>query len=777
MKVFKIFIIRFLAFALVVLSVSAWSLEVQRREYQENKLTTQTEMMTSDISHINDWLGSQVSDIIFLRDAVGLILKNSSISSSNEDKALITKVFSNYARTENSYSRISWFTPEGNEIIRINVEDSKPTSVPQEKLQNAGGSEFFHSALDSGGIYLSGIKKVKIPANGFEKNGFFLVSATALRDDNGKVLGVIAATFNCNTVFDILSPQKHRSTHSVWLITDHLTWHNSISTGNVWKTEDSDADSSFINSYPYEWGVIGENFSGSMYTSGGLFVYGRYLAGDISEVGVHSVKNESPWIIVTRISPEEMLPHWLLVFGGIILFILLWSGLITWKRVIELVRQQNIAASLMESEQRFKDVTNAAGGFTWETGPNGIFTFVTGKPEDVLGYHTDDLIGKSPFDFAVSDDAWNIRRDFLDAANAGQEFNNLEYRCAKSNGEIVWLSFNGIPLFDRDKAVIGFRGTAVDITPRKKSENEVRESEELLSSVTNAIQDGLVLMDENGFVHLFNPAAVKLFGFSEDEFLGLHLQDYVRLNDNNESEMDMLSSESPVPEDYLGSFAGILDAICSRKSGHEFNAEIAVSPVRRNDSWWVVWSIRDITDRKEVEEKLLRLATTDSLTGLFNRRVFMETAGNELERSIRYGRPLSMLMLDIDHFKRVNDTYGHDAGDDVLKFLSGIGLKLLRGMDCFARIGGEEFAVLLPDTPLGGAISVAERMREEVEKTEMTTRSGNLYITISIGVSNLNEEISDLESMLKAADVALYAAKRDGRNRVCVQSGTDGKVE
>jgi diguanylate cyclase (GGDEF)-like protein len=165
-------------------------------------------------------------------------------------------------------------------------------------------------------------------------------------------------------------------------------------------------------------------------------------------------------------------------------------------------------------------------------------------------------------------------------------------------------------------------------------------------------------------------------------------------------------------------------------------------------------------------EEVQQLAVTDELTGLHNRRSFFEMAGHEFERARRYGRPLSALMLDIDHFKRVNDTYGHAVGDQVLRALARRCREHLREIDLLGRYGGEEFAVLLPESDANSARNAAERLRRCVAEAPMDTTRGPLAITISLGAAALTEACPDLAALLDRADAALYAAKKAGRNRV-----------
>jgi len=170
-----------------------------------------------------------------------------------------------------------------------------------------------------------------------------------------------------------------------------------------------------------------------------------------------------------------------------------------------------------------------------------------------------------------------------------------------------------------------------------------------------------------------------------------------------------------------------------------------------------------LTDQNE---ELKRLASTDGLTELTNRRTLFEFLGTEVSRVRRYGGTLSLLMIDIDHFKRVNDTWGHAAGDTVLRNIAQLIRLALRDVDIAGRYGGEEFVVLLPETEIDGALQIAERLRLSVAGTPVPQESGPLIpVTISVGVGQLAAEESG-ESLLSRADQAMYRAKNNGRDRV-----------
>ncbi|HEY0666115.1 MAG TPA: diguanylate cyclase [Gallionella sp.] len=197
------------------------------------------------------------------------------------------------------------------------------------------------------------------------------------------------------------------------------------------------------------------------------------------------------------------------------------------------------------------------------------------------------------------------------------------------------------------------------------------------------------------------------------------------------------------------------------------------TPIYQGDDKTRIWGLcgisTDITERELLKEKLEQQAQQDYLTGLSNRRHFLEQGEVELSRTQRYGSTLSLFMIDIDHFKDINDSHGHKAGDIVLQRLSEVMRETLRTVDIIGRIGGEEFAILLPETDRQEAAEVADRLRECVAATEVVLEAGMpLHFTISVGVTTLTEKDVNLDIMLNQADQALYRAKEGGRNRVCL---------
>ena len=309
---------------------------------------------------------------------------------------------------------------------------------------------------------------------------------------------------------------------------------------------------------------------------------------------------------------------------------------------------------------------------------------------------------------------------------------------------------------------------------RRQARIQLQEDEARLREITGTMSDGLLVMDGEGKINFANQAASIMLGYGTDEMLGSEMHELLHVQ----------ADGSPCPREECSvlrvaqtgiTYRGIEDTF-KCKDGTLLPVSVRASAIiRENESNGIVAAFHDITERKKFERELERRAQTDVLTGLNNRRHFFELAEQELVRSKRYGKPLAVLMLDVDHFKRFNDTYGHHVGDAVLQKLSEVCLQTLREIDIMGRLGGEEFAFLLPETHAGQALEVADRLRLAAAAVAVPLAQGEaVSFTVSIGVTALAEEDHDVVTLLKRADEALYAAKNAGRNRVCSEGRSGG---
>jgi len=298
---------------------------------------------------------------------------------------------------------------------------------------------------------------------------------------------------------------------------------------------------------------------------------------------------------------------------------------------------------------------------------------------------------------------------------------------------------------------------------RALAESESLGNQRRLEFITNTSQDAITLVDSQDQVQFWNLAAERLFGYRREEALGQSLHQLLAPSEQHATIARGLEVFGQTGQGAI--FEGRREVLARRKDGSHFPAEVSASAFSLDDQWYAAGSVRDITEHKQNEEALKRLANTDGLTGVLNRRRFMELSRQEVARSHRYGGALSLIMLDVDHFKAVNDSYGHEVGDEVLVSLSKVCRQVLRQVDLFGRVGGEEFMALLPETGLEGAAMVAERLREALDTHAVSASKPEVRVTISLGVAQLSPE-TRLSDLMRLADDAMYRAKQNGRNRV-----------
>lgn len=302
-----------------------------------------------------------------------------------------------------------------------------------------------------------------------------------------------------------------------------------------------------------------------------------------------------------------------------------------------------------------------------------------------------------------------------------------------------------------------------DISRQVAAELRARQTESWLAGIYTSVNDfAFFSLDADGCIESWNSSVERLTGFAEADVVGQSLSRFYARDEivlhRSPEHIALTRDEGWHVEEFW----------CETRAGRRYWGQVLVAVLREEEGDISGYSVvlRDVTERKVNSDNLARLLTTDHLTGVASRAHFFETAESEVARAERHDRALSVVMLDADFFKRINDTAGHQAGDEVLKRIAGEAKALLRTSDTVARLGGEEFILMLPATTAGEAMAVAERLRVAVERARIDTAVGQLKVTISLGVATLGPANPTLQSLLAAADRALYDAKRAGRNCV-----------
>jgi diguanylate cyclase (GGDEF)-like protein/PAS domain S-box-containing protein len=303
-----------------------------------------------------------------------------------------------------------------------------------------------------------------------------------------------------------------------------------------------------------------------------------------------------------------------------------------------------------------------------------------------------------------------------------------------------------------------------DITKQVEQERQLAQNDVLLDALLAGVNDfSLFSVDEVGLIETWNAAGARQLGYSGSEVKGKPVSLFYRPNDPTRGKF----SEQIAAAAQEGWH--VQDGWCERRDGSRFSCQMMVTVgdehTEQPGSFTVV--LRDVTERRMTTDELRKLLTTDQMTGAFNRGRFFELAKHHIYRCEKGDRPLSVIMFDVDHFKATNDNFGHAVGDEVLRRLVTCCKAQLGEGGILGRLGGEEFAVLLPDTAIEGAKSIAERLRVAAAADLAAVAGSPTLTTVSLGCVAAKRPMGGIDDLLKSADKALYDAKRSGRNRVC----------
>lgn len=384
--------------------------------------------------------------------------------------------------------------------------------------------------------------------------------------------------------------------------------------------------------------------------------------------------------------------------------------------------------------------------------------YITFNPafELFLGKTYPEIIGKSNLDLLP--EMWTRKEIESDQQMVlSREGHRYEWQFEKTIGDMRDVFIDKAPVMDDANNVIGIVGAISDISTARAKEKELTRNNQRIESLLNALPAAMVLIDpKTREIVDLNPLAMIMLNYTREQLMGKNCKTHIC-----RGEMDQCPLENP-------------SVLSCRTEGIVADSFGKLTPVLKSmvmteidNNSLLLECFLDISQQKAMEAQLRDMAEKDFLTGIFNRRHFIETAEKEISRSKRYDATLSVAMLDIDWFKKINDQFGHAAGDAVLKGVARISQDSLRDTDIMGRIGGEEFAILLIESDLKSSLIVAERLKKNIESNTFRFEDQEIRCTISTGISELIPKEDTLEAIMKRADAALYEAKKAGRNQIC----------
>lgn len=412
--------------------------------------------------------------------------------------------------------------------------------------------------------------------------------------------------------------------------------------------------------------------------------------------------------------------------------------------------------------ENFKNIIDETKAYIYIKDLNGCYLFANKLVLDLFNISLKDLIGKSDSDFFDLEVYNEFKKNDDLIIKSGQAIEDEESILIKESGEkkVFWTVKK--PLLDNDGKIIGMSGISTDITDRKMGENEIKEQKKLLDVILDNVDAYIYIKDINRNFRYVNTQTAQLFRKNRDQIIGYKDFDVLPKEMADifwESDKDVFSKNEKVCTEET-----IIDPKGEVK--HYWSTKL---PYILNNERVLIGFSSDITEIYNMKEELKKDAITDSLTTLYNKRHFEIIAEAEFKRSIRQNLNMSIIIFDIDHFKSVNDTYGHKVGDMILEEASKVFKSQIRDEDTLFRIGGEEFTIVSPHINSLSAIKLAERIRIAIKDTIFETdEKERISITLSFGIADKIKSDDKFENILLRADKALYKAKNSGRNKVCM---------
>ena len=420
----------------------------------------------------------------------------------------------------------------------------------------------------------------------------------------------------------------------------------------------------------------------------------------------------------------------------------------------DVTEPRRVQADLARSEREHSALAAHAGDVHTRTDANAVYLYVSPSSERVFGLPPEAMIGRSVMEF-VHPDHHEAQRQARDALRDGAAELVLERPMRHGNNGWVWVESRLSAVRDEHGGLAGVQTSSRDISDRKAAETARQIADEQFRTAFDDAPIGVALVGTDGTWLRINEALCAMLGYSHEELQAIRFQDVTHPD-------DVEADVALVGEVLSGDRRGYqMEKRYIRKDRSEVWASLSVSLVRdaSGEPLHFISHVQDISARKHLESELRRLATQDDLTGLHNRRHFERELARSLKLVQRYGEHAAVLLLDLDDFKSVNDTYGHAGGDELLRHAGGVLRDRLRETDLVARFGGDEFAILLRHTHAAAAERVAEVLRQELDARPATIDGNTVAARASIGVAALDAELDAGETM-RVADQAMYRVKR-----------------
>lgn len=429
-------------------------------------------------------------------------------------------------------------------------------------------------------------------------------------------------------------------------------------------------------------------------------------------------------------------------------------------------------AALRKTEAEYRQLVENQPDLICRFLPDTTLTFVNAAYAEFFGKPVQELVGQRFIDFLSAAEREEVRAQLAAFALAAPS-RQYEHRTKRADGEARWHLWHDFALFDERGEVTHFQSVGIDITSRKQIEEALFEEKERAQVTLHSIGDAVITTDRRSIVQYLNPVAETLTGWSDQEARGQPLN----LVFNIINEQSREAAPDPVARCLQhGRAVGLANhTVLINRNGKEYDIDDSAAPIRGRDGQILgaVLVFHDITESRQLARQLAHDATHDPLTGLVNRAEFEKRLERALNSAQHYGARHVLCYLDLDHFKRVNDSAGHTAGDELLKQINSLLAGMFRERDTLARIGGDEFGLLLDNCPVDRAYIIAEAVVGAVRDYRFHWEGHTHQIGVSVGLVPITARATSSAELLTQADIACYTAKGLGRNQVHVYQQPD----
>ncbi len=426
----------------------------------------------------------------------------------------------------------------------------------------------------------------------------------------------------------------------------------------------------------------------------------------------------------------------------------------------DVTERNHMIETLRRSEQRYRNILDGIQDAYFEVDLKGRITFFNNALCRQLGYDKEELMGMTPQQYTDHDTQQRMFDAFIQLYKTGVSIKAIEETIIRKDGTVGVSELSVSLMRDSAGKPMGFAGISRDVSERKQMEETIRQSEERYRTIIDEMEEWYFETDLIGNITFCNDIFANILGYSLKELNNLNLLKFLKKDDSDSVYRlfkQVYHSGNPsknFPYEFI------------RPNSNRTSAEFSVFPKRDKDAKIIGYRGvgHDITERKHAEERIQYLATHDILTGLPNRLMFSQLLNHAILSSKRYQRQFAILFIDLDRFKIINDTLGHEAGDRLLQEISMRLMQTLRAVDVVARLGGDEFVILIEEiSDLHQVEIVADRILSVVIKP-VTLMNEECRVTASIGISVFPKDAEDEQSLMKNADLAMYLAKEEGKN-------------